>query len=385
MAVLAAAVLSQDQALRAFLVGQEAQGMAWLETQALAGEPRTLDEARDPTPLAAGYHVVDLVGTEPPVRYIAVIPQAAAPKGGRPLIVAYSRGPNPPDELPVRAAYGGFLEAGWTLLVPTRPGSMGLTNEPTNPERNPWSTRGRQLMSRLVADLALRSPIDRERVSVLGRWTDRPAKLARPTWPTCYATPFAACWLVLPGGSSAPAPDDVGRWQGRSAVFHRSRHNPDTTALLNKRLTSLSPPVNVRTVIDPHLDWAGQVVLGRDVIARTANDLRRPAEPDLLEFHCGAPYAPGHEWISAPTAAGVRLVARREAGAIALSTPDAPASTLFHLKIWFASDPGGVRVTFNERPVFGGTVPHDARAALRCLRHQALTGRTARRVLILLP
>ena len=95
--------------------------MAWLETQALAGAPRTLDEARDPTPLAAGYHVVDLVGTEPPVRYVAVIPQAAAPKGGRPLIVAYSRGPNPPDELPVRAAYGGFLEAGWALLVPARP------------------------------------------------------------------------------------------------------------------------------------------------------------------------------------------------------------------------------------------------------------------------
>ena len=142
--MLAAAVLAQDQALRSFLVGPDGPAMAWLAMQDLTGEPRTFDEARDATTLAAGYHVVDLVGTTPPVRYVAMVPRAPAPTGGRPLLVAYSRTPNPPDELPVRAAYGGFLDAGYTLLVPTRPGSMGLSNEPPPPERNPAESASRR-------------------------------------------------------------------------------------------------------------------------------------------------------------------------------------------------------------------------------------------------
>ena len=383
--MLAAAVLAQDQALRSFLVGPDGPAMAWLAMQDLTGEPRTFDEARDATTLAAGYHVVDLVGTTPPVRYVAMVPRAPAPTGGRPLLVAYSRAPNPPDELPVRAAYGGFLDAGYTLLVPTRPGSMGLSNEPTNPERNAWSSRGRKLMPRLVADLALRTPLDRERVVVLGRWTDRPARLSQPAWPTCDATPFAACWLVLPGGSSAPTPDDAGRWQGRTAVFHRSRHNPDATTLVARRLASLEPPIDVRTIIDPNLDWARQVVIARDVIGPTAGRLTRSPEPDVLGFRPGRPYAPGHEWITAPAANGVRLIARRTPGSIALTTPDSPQGTLFPLEIWFASDPGDVRVTFNQRPVWGGAVPHDVHTALRCLRHHAQTGRKTIRVLTLRP
>ena len=86
--MLAAAVLAQDQALRSFLVGPDGPAMAWLAMQDLTGEPRTFDEARDATTLAAGYHVVDLVGTTPPVRYVAMVPRAPAPTVTGPRIWA---------------------------------------------------------------------------------------------------------------------------------------------------------------------------------------------------------------------------------------------------------------------------------------------------------
>jgi hypothetical protein len=44
-----------------------------------------------------------------------------------------------------------------------------------------------------------------------------------------------------------------------------------------------------------------------------------------------------------------------------------------------------LRVTVNDRPVFGGEIPHDTRAAMRCLRRQVRSGRETARVLVLRP
>jgi len=385
--LLTAAVLTgQHPGLRSFLVSPDVAAEAWLNSAEHATAPRSLEAARDQRDLAPGYHVLRLPGVAPAVVYVAVVPAGAAPANGRPLLGAPAPRPaTPPDELPVRAAYGGFLESGFTVLVPVRPGAMGLKNAPVTPERDAWSLRGGDVMAGLLADLCLRTPVDREQLVVMGRLPTFPSTLNQATWPKVEVTPFAACWVPLAGGAGAPSPPDPLRWAGRGVILHGCGMAPDKTALVAGALRSLKPPASVRVLTDPRLRWIDRVQLHRRSIEPEMPTLRRPGEPRTISFRAGGDHPGRHEWLSVAETTGREIRARRQGAEGVIETPAAPAATVRALTVWFAGDPGPVRVSVNGRPVFGGTIPHDARTALRCLRREARTGRPTSRVLTVRP
>ena len=372
-----------DPELRRFLVSQRAWADDWLERR--SAEVPTLDAARSPA-LAAGFHVLDLAGWSPPLRYVAIVPKTPAPKAGRPVLVG--RNPIlglPPDELGLRQFYGGFLEEGFTLLVPIRPKYMGVGIEKSSPERDALGM-AHDLLACLLADLELTSPIDRERVLYLGPWIHQPIITWPQTWPNIDVTPFAGLYAMLPGGAWQGRPPDVRRWQGRTILFHRSRHNPDRQTLLEQRLTHLEPPVRIVRHVDRRLDYFGEVVITREAVRRLTRGVRRPAAADVIEFLAGGARPSAHEWLDAPgLGEDVRIRAERSGPVIEITTPDAKSRAPFNLDVWLSKDPGNLTVRFNGRPVHGGPVRNDATNRLRALRHALQTGRPTFAVLRIRP
>ena len=373
-------------AIRNFLVADAPRAELWLQTADIQAAIPKLSQLRSPVPLAAGFHVLDLHGWEPAFRYVAVVPRGEVPPTGRPLVVATPPGLTSlaPSELGVRAAYGPFLEAGCCVMVPVAAHLMGvpISAKDARPRR-PWSS-GRDHIPALIADLGLRTHLDRERVVMMPRWTDQPSTLNQPIWHDLDATPFAAAWVLLPGSSTPPPPPDPDRWAGRQVVYHTSSHRRDRLTLAAGRLRALKPPARVDVLIDDGIDWSRQCMLDPGIVRKGLTPLRRARAQDTLTFHAGAPHPGTHEWFSAPDAKD-RIHVHRSAGRVEITTPDSPTRTPFPMDIWFATDPGALTVLFNGRPIHGGPVPHDGRAALRCLRREARSGRVTRRVLQVRP
>lgn len=340
----------------------------------------TLRSLRAADPLAPGFHVLELAGWNPAFRYVVVIPSSEAPSIGRPLVVAHPPGNTSlaPDELSIRGAYGAFLEAGCAVLVPVPGHLMGLTLSAEQARaRAPWSG-ARDSMPALIADLALRTPIDRERVILLPWWTDQPSALTQPVWPDVDATPFAAVWVLLPAGATPVPPPDPGRWKGRRVVLHASSLRRDERTLLAGRLKTSG--IHVEILVDDGLDHASLCDPSSASIRDALSRIRRPAAPDTMEIHAGEPHPDDHEWISARAARTVVRV-RQSVGRIDVTTPREPRRAPFAFDLWFPTDPGDITVTFNGRPLHGGPVPHGARALWRCLRREARSGRRTVRVL----
>ena len=371
--------------LRRFIVAGPIDASRWLKATPPEGASvPSLSGLAYREPLTPGFHVVDAPGFAPRLRYAIVVPQTESPDAGRALIVAAApaSSPLPPDELTIRASYGSFLEAGCVVLVPI---AAHLTGVPVPSDeaaaRNVWN-KGRDLLPGLVADCAMRTRIDRDRVVLLPRWTDQPSDLNQPAWPDVDATPFAAVWVLLPAGATPTPAPDPGRWAGRRVVLHCSTHRRDERLLMAGQLRRRGITVDV--VRDRGLDWASMVQPTLATVREALARISRAQVPARLSFHAGRPHPGDHEWISS-SSARARLRVERAVGTISITTPGTERRAPFPLQIWFAEDPGEITVSVNGRPVFGGSVPHDKLAALRCLRRTARSGRRTTRVLTIRP
>jgi len=387
LSLTAQGIDSHNPAFRRFLVSLREPAEAWVEGRKADAPLLTLDDARSSEVLGPGYHVLELPGWEPNLPYVVIVPRGAAPKEGRPVLISPSPAmEGPPDELASRAFLGAFLEEGFTLLLPVAPHRAGHRGPPAKDQRRAALGRGRELLPALIGDLAFRTPLDRDRVFLLGQWSFQATPTFPQAWPRAVVTPLAGLYLLAPGSAEIDHPSDPGPWPGRWVAFHRSRHNPDSLTVLEQRLAAMEPPVRVRSIRDRSVDYLGQLMIRRAAIRKLLADTRRPQEPAILDVLLGGEHPAGFEWLDTRRLEQpVHLRATRTQNTINVTTPDSPTGPPIKLDLWFAEVPGEITVRFNGRPIHGGTVPMNNATRLLSLRHQVQTGRPTSAVLRVRP
>jgi hypothetical protein len=363
---------------RSFVVSPPDAARRWIDVAASANEAVPGNPA-----LGAGYHVIELPGWDPPLPYVVVIPVSPAPAAGRPLLMA--REPTwrlPPDELPVRGLYAGFLEAGWVVLVPVPSRQMGGELDPgTMTGRDVWYATGIDLLPCLIADVASRTAIDRERVVVMAPLSEN-WRTPAVDWPVLETTPFAAIYVPLFGGATIHPPKDPGRFAGRVALFHTSPHAPDVTRLLLGRLRNHAPPIPTRWRNDPQLNYLGEIRLTAEAVQALTGDLRRLAPPDTFDILVGRGHPARHEWFEIRgNEEPMRLRAARQGGRVVFTTPDDPGRQPIPMTLYWAHTPERVDVRFNGH-IIATELPAAAPGeSLRLERYRRQTGRPATRLL----
>jgi hypothetical protein len=256
------------------------------------------------------------------------------------------------------------------------------------PKRDLWFD-GPDLANTLIADFALRHPIDRDRVLLLSRPMDtNPAGTDKVPFFGGDTTSLGGYHYALPGTHIPDAFPDTAWWRGRLIAVHLSTHNHDEAVLFAKRIAELSSGGGLRTwsLRDRHLDWTPRIELRRDPLAEVCARTRRDPMPSALDVPLGGKLPSGFEWIEAhDLQAPLRVMVQREGTAVRITTPGEPERPILAIDLYLPDAPRSLAVTLNGRPVHGGPIPHGVREALLAARHRWLSGRPCERVLRLRP
>lgn len=324
-----------------------------------------LEAARRPSspPPRSGYQVVP-TGAGP---LALLVPGKARPKP-RPLVLAAEpAGPNrPPDELPLRALYSTYLEAGWAVAVPARP--LFPMGEQAPPD-----------VGALLAALALHLPYDRDRVLLLGPLRAG-GVLEPPAGPAFRGetTGLAAFQVPLPASSEPDPALRPGPWAGRLLVLHHGRHAPETLKLTALRLGGGPRGPRVKLLEDRNLDWPGHLTLRGAAPAAILQEVRRPEAAQRLDLTAGGAGPRAFEWLVLQGRPGAfRLRAHREGDALHITTgTDPPPALLLRLP----DSSGALTVTVDGQTRHTGPPRRGVRELLLAARHALRTGRTVQTV-----
>lgn len=379
-----------DAALRSWLLAPPRPENEALLERAAAGfhDIGELDAALARLAVAAKstrrFRRIDIPAEDPLVVLAVVVPGAAPPPAGFPLVLAPAPSlVSPPSELAIRARYGSWLDRGFVVVVPVPPHQVkaGRTSSGSD-VHDP----GSDLVPVAVAAVSLELGVDRDRVVLHARVPLPPVTGPARVRPFLGdTTAIATVYHLAPGDVRLDEVAEPWLFRGRTIVHHLSDQADEAALRAARRTRAALDPVagRHRTIEDRDVRYPLRVGFGGrgpdEVIALPPRS--KAAEAFELRLGNGLPASfEGLELTRAHPATRLMLRGTDETSAVSITTPDDPTTATLPLRIYVESGAGAPEeFRLNGRPL--RPQEDGVRTRLLLARRNLQSGRSFTRVL----